>query len=156
MTTPKRSELLTSFWWAVIYGNDLLIWAKKNYTWSANFSNSTEILISKKGNISTPYHWIENAQYRFTTGSNQRKKISFYSNNSLRAKQLDLLPQQIRNKVDVLREEMTDRFEELKRKWREGPCTWNFSWGDFQWASTMVITRAIKVSLQSEYNWNWE
>ena len=51
----------------------------------------------------------------------------------------------MRDKVDLLKDEMTNRFEHLKRKWREGPCYWNFSWADFQWAATMVITRAVKV-----------
>ena len=74
------------------------------------------------------------------------------NDNKFRAKQLDLFPKQMRDKVDTLKDEMTDRFENLKRKWREGPCYWNFSWADFQWAATMVITRAVKVSLIAEFN----
>ena len=39
---------------------------------------------------------------------------------------------------------MQDRFESLKRKWREGTTSWTFSWADFQWAATMVLTRGVK------------
>ena len=58
------------------------------------------------------------------------------------------MPRQLREKVVLLKEEMTERFEELKRKWKEGPCNWNFSWANFQWAATMVITRAVKVKFK--------
>ena len=61
-----------------------------------------------------------------------------------RVKQLKLLPKQFRDKVEDLRDEMQDRFESLKRKWREGTTSWTFSWADFQWAATMVLTRGVK------------
>ena len=61
-----------------------------------------------------------------------------------RVKQLKLLPKQFRDKVEDLRDEMQDRFESLKRKWREGTTSWSFSWADFQWAATMVLTRGVK------------
>ena len=76
-----------------------------------------------------------------------------------RVKQLKLLPKQFRDKVEDLRDEMQDRFESLKRKWREGTTSWTFSWADFQWAATMVLTRGVKCNglklisdLRTEFN----
>ena len=62
MTTPKPWELLTSLWWVVIYGIDLL--KKKLYF----LQLLKDIFDLDEESTSTHYPWTENVPYQFTTG----------------------------------------------------------------------------------------
>ena len=84
--------------------------------------------------------WTFDRDYISTLPPNRQCTVPLH----YRVKQLKLLPKQFREKVEDLRDEMQDRFESLKRKWREGTTSWTFSWADFQWAATMVLTRGVK------------